>query len=324
MEKKTPENDNINEIKFQYFSLKFTPLKSLETKLNSNDIMRNVITYISNKLHNDRQGHLIDRHEDRLNSRREMYMNRAVFMHKERKLRCSMALLRSGREPLIKPKEGYKLFPINDLGSIAEETHFYIDFSKSYAVVCCEYNYYGPRISDIEYYFRNIAHTVLRESKATEVNIYMDVSIDKTLERLKNVLNFEVKVQPKNLVKLDIDLVGKYFTGLNSIGNMLKPKFIKIETLFQTPGRKVESKELNKEANKMVIEMLNRFRGRSFNIDAFDAFVVKYEDKEGNEDVFNLLSGKRELILNIDIKNTKSKDLFELIIEDFNNFMATI
>lgn len=71
--------------------------------------------------------------------------------------------------------------------------------------------------------------------------------------------------------------------------------------------------------------MLTRFRGRSFNIDAFDAFLFKYEDKDGNEEIFNLLSGKKEIILNVDLKKiTRSKDWYALIINDFNTFMETL
>jgi len=126
-----PTEENLTELKFQYFSLKFTPLNSVTTEVDSNDIMRKVITYISNKLHQEREGHLIDRHESRSNSRREIFMNRAVFLPKEKRIRCSMALLRSGREPFIKPKEQFKLVPIEALGSIAEETHFFIDYSQT-------------------------------------------------------------------------------------------------------------------------------------------------------------------------------------------------
>jgi len=317
--------DNLTEVHYHFFSLKFTPLNSLTSKYNSNDIMRNVITYISNKLQEEKQGHLIDRHEARQNSRRELFMNRAVFLPVEKRIRCSMALLRSGREPLIKPKEEFKLVPISKtLGSIAEETHFFIDYSKDYAVICYEYNHHGPRLSDIEFYFRNVAHKALKQSKATEVNSYLEVPIDEALSNLKNVLNMEIKVQPKNLRHLDPDLQGKYFTGMNNIGNVLKPKFIKIETYFQSPGKGIKSSALNIEANKMFKEMLNRFKGRSFNIDAFDAFVVKYEDKDGNEEFFNLLRGKKEIILNINLKTTKSKDWYELIKDDFNSFMESL
>ena len=253
-------------------------------------------------------------------------MNRAVILPREKRIRCSMALLRSGREPFLKPKEQFKLIPLSEstIGSIAEETHFFIDYNRSYAVICCEYNHHGPRISDIEYYFRNVAQKALKQSRATEVSTYLDAPIDETLAKLKNVLNLEIKVQPKNLSQLDPDIQNKYFSGMNNISQVLKPKYIRLEAYYQFPGKGILSKELNVAANKMVTEMLTRFRGRAFNIDAFDAFQVKYEDKDGNEDIFNLLSGKKEIVLNVDIKKvTRSKDWYGLIENDFNNFMET-
>lgn len=96
-------DENLSEIRYQLFSLKFTPLKGVN--LNSKDIIFQIVTYISNKLFNEHQGHLIDKHETRQNSRREIFMNRAVILPKEKRIRCSMALLRNGRVPLIKPKE---------------------------------------------------------------------------------------------------------------------------------------------------------------------------------------------------------------------------
>jgi len=180
-------------------------------------------------------------------------------------------------------------------------------------------------MSDIEYYFRNVAHKVLKESKATEVNAYIDAPIDETLERLKNVLNIEIKVQPKNLLQLDKDVHNKYFSGMTNLGNTLNPKFLRLETYFQSPGKNIKSKALNISANKMITEMLNRFKGRPFNIDAFDAFIFKYEDKEGNEEIFNLLNGKREIVLNVDLKSiSKSREWYSLIEKEFDDFVATI
>ena len=61
---------------------------------------------------------------------------------------------------------------------------------------------------------------------------------------------------------MDNDIKGQYFTGINTIGNRLKPSFIKLETSFQTPGNSVESKEINKEANSMVINLIEKFKRR--------------------------------------------------------------
>jgi hypothetical protein len=311
-------------IRFHFYSLKFTPYSNLAESNSSTSILKDTITYLMQELRNGK-GHLIDKNRNRENEGpRELFMTSAVFMHKERRIRCSLALLRSGRVPKIKPKDEFKLVPINTLGSIAEETHFFIDFSRNYGVICLEYNYYGPRISDVEYYLRNVSREKLKLSKSTEVNLYMSNTLDKTLANLKNVLNMQIKIQPSKIAQMDNDIKGKFFTGINTIGNRLKPSFIKVETYFQSPGNSVESKELNKEANSMVTTLINKFKSRPFNIECFDDFVVKYEDKEGNEEVFNLLKGKKELEYEIELHTiSKKRDLYELVEKDFDEFMTT-
>lgn len=309
-------------IKFHFYSLKFTPYSHLTEEYNSDKILNEVITYLTQELINGK-GHLIDRHRNRKNENpRELFLISAVFKPVQRRIMCSMALLRSGRTPKIKPIDEFTLLPIDTIGDIAEETHFYIDFSRNYAVVCIEYNHNGPRMNDIEYYLRNVARDVLKLSKVTDVNLYMSNTIDKTLASLKNVLNMDIKIQPRNLAKMDTNLVGKYFTGINSFGNKLKPKYIKIEAMYQTPGNTVSSSEFNKEATSMVLDMVGRFKARPFNIDCFDNFVVKYEDKEGEEHLFNLLKGKAEIIKEVDMDTlTNRRKWYKLIEEDFDEFM---
>lgn len=122
---------------------------------------------------------------------------------------------------------------------------------------------------------------------------------------------------------MDTEIVGKYFTGINNIGNQLSPKFLKIEALFQTPGKTI-STEVNREANNMFQYMLNKFSKRPSNIDCFENFVVKYEDKKGEEEVFNLLKGKKEIIKEVDFKKIKKRrDWYELIEGEFDKFIQS-
>ncbi|PYF70580.1 hypothetical protein [Pedobacter nutrimenti] len=317
-------NEKLTTIKFNLYSLKFTPYN--DASYTNADILTKIITYVTNEIHKGK-GHLIDRHHKRIGETpRELFISSAVIMPKDKRIRCTIALLRAGRVPMLKPADKFKLIPLDStIGSIAEQTHFFIDYSKSQLVLCTEFNYHGPRASDIEYYFRNVGHETLRISKATELAMFMDSTIDKTLAELKNVLNIDIKLQPKKLVHLDSDLTGSYLTGINSFGNLLKPKYIKLEAMYQSPGNTVTSTEINKEANGMIKTMLKRFKGRPFNIEAFESFVVKYEDKDGQEEVFNLLKGKKELVREVDLKKiTKLRQWYELIETEFNEFVDSI
>lgn len=320
------QEKTLTPIRFHFYSLTFKPYNEHENNYDSNTILKDVITFISNeKLQN--RGYLIDKNDNRPTELpRELFMTSAVFMPREKRIRCSMALVRSGRIPKIKPLDKFTLISLDQMGgSIAEETHFYLDYNKKIATICIEYNFNGPRMSDVEFYLRSIARYKLRLSKATEVGLYMNNSIDKTLKNLKNVLNMDIKIQPKKIAQMDKEMVGKYFLGLNTIGMNLKPSFIKLEAMYQAPGKNVTSTELHKEANAMVIYLMNIFKTKPVNIDCFENFVVRYEDKDGIEDVFNLLREKQELIKEVDFSEIKKKrDFYELIESDFDEFIKNL
>ena len=115
---------SLETLRFHFYSLKFTPYAGLSHQNNSTSILKDTITYLMNELGNG-QGHLIDKNRKRENEgSRELFMTSAVFMHRERRIRCSLALLRKGRVPKIKPIDEFKLVPIKTLGSIAEEDSF--------------------------------------------------------------------------------------------------------------------------------------------------------------------------------------------------------
>ena len=318
-----PESKDM--LRFHLYSLKFTPYKD-DKKSSSTSILFDVLTFVSQELAKG-QGYLIDKNKGRESEgRREIFMNRAVIMHKEKRVRCTLALLRAGRPPLIKPADTFTLVPLDlTSGSIAEQTHFFIDYSKGFGIICIEYNFYGPRISDVEYYLRNVARNKLKLSKITEVTLFMDSSIDKTIMGLKNVLNLDIKVRPQNLAKLDTALVGQYFTGITSLGQKVKPQFIKLEAMFQAPGKTAKSDVINKEANNMVLNFIQKFKVKPENIDCFENFVVKYEDKDGNEEVLNLLRGKKEFVKEVDLKTiTKTRMYYELIEKDLDEFISSL
>jgi hypothetical protein len=244
--------ENIGTIKFNFFTFKFIPLKTYETSKSSNALIRYVVNYIS-KLKFEGKGDLIDKHEKRDSSdSRELFMNTAVIMGKERRIRCSLALLRAGRIPLLKPLDKFKLVPIDKIGTIAEETRFYIDISQDTAIVCLEFNSFGPRISDIEYYFRSVAKDNLKIARSLTVEVHMDTNLNDALNSFKNVLNLDVKIKPNNFVKMDNDVVGQYFSQMNSFGNLFQPNYIKVEALFQVQGVSLGLQQDNKKANGVV------------------------------------------------------------------------
>lgn len=321
----TPEpiDKNLTPIKFHLFKIKFTPYSN--TTMTSGGILGEIMKYLT-KQRQEGKGFLIDKHQTRVKEvARPLFAAGTIFMGHEKRYQGSIALLRNGKIPMLKPADKFMLVPFDtSIGEIAEQTHYFVDYSTDSVILCVEFNYNGPRASDIEYYFRIVARDKLKLAKATELELIMDVSIDKALADLKNVLNFEVKVQPEKLSQLDTALVGQYLTGITTLHSQIKPKYIKLEALFQSPGKHVVSTELNKGANTMATRFLNALKAKPTNIDVFEHFAIRYEDKDGREEVFNLVKGKKEFEKLVNLKTIKGRAWYELIEDDLNEYIKSL
>lgn len=314
--------NNLTPVKFNFFELKYTPFKN-SPQQTTNDILHAVITFLTQSQIAG-SGILIDRHEDRKkDTARPLFVTQVSTDWKEKRIKVSMALLRKGRMPKLKPAETWILVPLEKgRGEIAEETHFYIDYNTPNIIMCVEYNHNGPRMSDIEYYFRIVANDKLSLAKATSITMFMDTSVDKALAEFKNILNMKVKVQPQKLSQLDMAIQGQYFTSISNLSQQVNPNYVKLEMLFETADKDYESSQINKKGNTMFKRILQAFKANPVNMDVFENFVVKYETEDGKEDIFNLMKGKKEITVEIDTSvTTTNRAWYELIKTDFDNFM---
>lgn len=317
-------DQNYPPVKFNFFELKFVPFKNSVTQT-TKDILLEVAKYL-NLQQQAGQGFLTDRHENRgKDNSRPLFVTQISTSWPDKRVKVSMALLRTGKIPKLKPADSFVLMPLEKgKGEIAEETHFYIDFSTPTVVMCIEFNHDGPRMPDIEYYFRIVAHDKLQMAKSTTVDTFMDVSVEKALAEFKNVLNIQVKIQPQKLSKLDTTLHGQYYSGVSNLKQYVDPSFVKLELLFESSDKKYGSAQINKKGNTMFKKMLDAFNSDPVNMDVFENFVVRYEKEDGGEAVFNLLKGKKEIVKYIDpSKLSSNRAVYELISTDFDIFMQT-
>lgn len=316
----------LREVKLHLSSLKFEPYAEFKGKHNTQSILKDTFSYLRTQRKLG-QGHLIDRHEHRDKAEsREIFMISHRMIPSERRIRCSMAVLRKGKQPKLKPTDRFKLLPISSMdGDIAEETHFFIDYSTSKCIICAEFNDKGPRLSDLEFYLRSVAGpSNLKIARATEVTAFFSNTLEETLADMANVLHMDVKFKPSDLAKMDADVRKNYYSNMENIGKMLKPKFFRIETYFQVPGAG-KSVKINNEANNWFRDMLNIFKTRNRNAKLFQNFEVKYEDKYGNEKFFNLLKNREFITINVDRKaDVKNKEMYELIKPELSQFVASL
>jgi hypothetical protein len=324
MSSKETKEEGLTPIRFQFFNLKFKPYAQHAEK-SSNSIVREIVTHLQRQLVEEHKGHLADRHENRSQEeRREMYLQSAIFQAKEQRILCSMALLRKGRQPKLKPVDKFVLLPLSGLGDIAEETHFYIDYSGKTVVVCIEYNHNGCRALDIEWYLRTIAHDVLKLAVGTELEAIIDTSISEALQNLKSVLSFDVKMKPQSIPRMDNEIKG-YYTAVSNLDQRVHPKWVRLQASFHNPGDNYSGEHINKEATGMMRIQLNQFLRNPQNIDCFDSFTFNYLANDGSEEIFKLLKGKKEVIKQVDLKKIqKKRDYYTLVEKELDEYVRSI
>ncbi|MCO6357396.1 hypothetical protein [Roseivirga pacifica] len=311
--------------KFHFHELEFIPYNHKD-HLVSKKILRNVLEFVRNKKKDDSKLISIDRHaEQRNEAPRILFIHSTKFEPQEERIICSIGLLRKNRLPKMKPKGGLTLIPLGELNNaeVAEETRFIVDYSGNLPLLCIEFNSFGPKATDIEYYLRQIARYELRQAKKTNISILMQKSFDKTLREMKNVLKFNIKFSPKNLKSLDADVANQYFSTLKSFGDKMDPSYIKLEASFYNRGRPTSSSEMNFTANDMVSTLMNKFITRPFNIDVFDSFDFVFENGEGLEKTFSLAGDKSQIEVDIPRESfDNSRELYKCIKPKLDDFIS--
>lgn len=305
--------------------MRFEPRSEFKSVHNTQSILKAVFEYLREERKNGK-GHLIDKHKNQdMAEAREIYMVSHRNLHNERRIRCSMAYLRKGKRPKLKPTSKLKLVSLSSIdGDIAEVTHFFIDYSGTRCIICAEFNHNGPRLNDFAFYLRQIAGTNhLKLARATEVTALFSSNIEETLASLQNVLQMNVKLKPSDLRLMDSDVRKNYFSDMENIGKIFKPKYFRVKTYFQIPGSN-SPVGINHEANNWFRDMLGVFKKRSRNKKFFENFEVKYEDIHGVENIFNLSKNRETIAIPVGADDEfKNKALYDLVKGDLDQFISS-
>lgn len=317
------------DIIFNIFDLNLKPFKGEENIASSIKILKECIDYINDERTKNGRAVVIDRNGGKIDSeKRELFITSIAYSHKDGLYKGRIALLRNNRTPLVYNKDNYSISPLSELGdaSIAETTHFLIDSSGSYPIFFYEYNYHGPRISDIEYYIRQITNKVLRSSTACKARIHMSITIKDVLDNISDVLNFRIKANHKKLAFLNKEIGESFIGNMQALANTVKPVTMRIEAFFRSRNSKVDSGYKNLAAVKFVKKLLETANNNDTVLDEIEEFYLEFEREDGSDDAINLLKGKVELIVSSDLEvsgNVKMRSLFENSIPIFKEYLIS-
>lgn len=318
---------NIN-ITFNFYSVLFKPKKP-HNDMNSVDILKKVLHYVT-PVNLGNKAHVVDRHKNRENANpRELFIDSVSFDHVERRYKCRIGVIREGKTPMLRPYDTHQLVSLDEMrkkyGDLVEVTHFYIDISKNKVYLCCEYNFYGPRYSDIEFYFRNVAHTMLELAKETKLEIHLDVSLDKLLSDLKDVLSFELKMEPSGLERIEPKLKNHYFTGLSSFGRLMKTRAINIKAFFDVEENKTLVKSTS-EGTGLIRKLLRSIKNEDTDLNAFKNFILEYTTDDSQEiQSINLIKNQKGFEITIENTSLNSnKKWYELVKPNIDHFITNV
>lgn len=314
-------NPDLEPTRFHFFNIRFVPLKEHENLTN-----RDIITRIVEAIQDQRarkQIIVFDRHLNRKNEpKRQLYVNYTGFELQDHRIKLSMALIRDGKLPYLKPTDSIELVPFDkELGEPTEITHFYIDYRRSPATVCVEYNHIGPRFTDIQYYFRAMGAFYLNLTKALHCELLMENDIEDTIKSLAAILDFDMKIEAKKISQMDNDVKG-YLSEWATLSQKYQPEYVRVLAYFQRNGVKMVRDEKKSKVTEMVKFMLKAISTKTENLEAFDRFVINYEDTNGKDQAFNLYDSKSEFLKYIDLsKNPNTTQIYKIIKQDFDDFL---
>lgn len=153
----------------------------------------------------------------------------------------------------------------------------------------------------------------------------MKNSIEQTLENIKNVLSFNIKMKSANLGLIDKQLERNYFKGFDLISNLYKPEFFRVEAFFKKQGKKVNLPGDNKIATNMFTKALEIFKSKPEETEFYDNFIVTYENGRGIEETFNLLKDKKIFERKIEEgKDLKQSESYDLIKDELTEFVDSL
>jgi hypothetical protein len=311
---------------FRFFKFDFVPYSEKSGQLSSKAIFLDCIRELE-QIQKDGNALSIDKNRNRIqDGPRQLYVNRLSRKADKSRVLCRMVIVRNGKRPMIKKSDSFELIPISDLGEIAEYTNMIIDYSSPNRVVfCIEAHENGPRVSDVEHYFRTIANEKLALAKSLKVETYFKSSLKDTISNLKNVLSFELKFTPSSIKAVNESIGSNFLMGLLATSSLIDPQSLTLKASFKKRIKATQVPSINKKGNSFIEKILTFCAEKSENLELIDNISVDYVDINGEVDNFSLLSDKIEIRHEVkSINEIKLRELHDSISDKIDEVLLNL
>ena len=309
-------------MEFQYASFTLEPYaKSNGT---STSLLKDIIAKL-NEVDFPSSKREIDRFKDRKGSiKRRLVHISSPFEPLGKRCFGKIALIKNKAPVLWDGKDLIEEIEKPENKQFIELTNYVIHFSDgSDPVIMIEYNHEGPRLYDIEFYFRQIAKD-FRIARSIGSSLHLDTKYDQLENELNNVLGVTVKL---NAVNLEKTTKVSWFDALKNLRTNSGYKDVRLELFYQRTKDKAGKLEKNVRALDFARGILGWLKHSNTNIEYVDDLKMSYQ-VAGSEDVIELdfLKNKTTSVVKVLMFNEtifKSKDFKAAVGQEFNYYLSS-
>lgn len=303
---------------YNYASLN---LKAYQGEMDhSSKLLKELISLLKEE---EYKGKVIDRFEKRNNTlKRELVIVSNKFGNDGRRCFGKIALIKN-RNPFLWQKATNLIEEIQkeENKKFIEISNYVIHFDNAGdPIIMFEFNHEGPRLSDFEYYLRQIARTA-RIAKQVNCVLHIKTDFEKLDKEITNVFGVTVKVDSGST-----NYVTNWFKSLKEIREDSGYKDVRLEFFY----KRVKNQQNEYEKNirgldfaRNIISWLKRDRN---NIEHLDDLKMSYQIN-GTDEIIDMdfIKNKQVSIIKISTPDGtySSQEYKELVGGEFNRYLQT-
>lgn len=310
---------NTINFEFNYASIRLKPYNGDESS--SSQLLKKIIaTLNSDEFPNSKK--IIDRHENRKNAvNRKLVIISNRLEDKGQRCYGKIALIKNKAPMLWGGKDIIEEIKKVTNQQFIEVTNYVIDFNTTGdPVIMFEFNNEGPRLSDIEYYLRQIAKEY-SIAKSTETCIHLKVSYEQLDKELNNVFSVVVKVNAVNNNKAN------WLKTLKTLNDDAGYKDVRLEMFFKRQKDDNGKYLRNIRGTDYARSIIEWLRKDKKNIEYLDDLKMSYQTNNEDEIIdLDFLKNKVISFINIPTEPSNTytfKTFREIVGNEFNSYLKT-
>jgi hypothetical protein len=266
----------------------------------------------------------IDRFKNRSGSEKRLLVHISAPFEKEgRRIFGKIALIKNKAIFLLDLNQADLIKEIEKPGNkeFVELTNYSITFDPK-PIIMVEFNSSGPRLSDIEYYFRQISKDMYI-AKSVRTTLHLSIDYKRLSTNIDNIYGIAVKVKANEIYKSkDVD----WHDGLKKLKDAAGYRDVKLEFLYpritDPNTNKLNKNIIGIDFARSIIDWLTK---KPENIENIDDLKMTYQET-GSDAIVDLdfIKNKTTSVVSIPINNVIIRQQFNFEVgSEFNKYLLT-